>query len=169
MTSVEVFKPKSNYAFAAAALILDGLFVVQSLLYPDGSGLVATLAIALAIAAATALLWIRPKLVLGESELRVVNPLRSHTIAYRDIDQLETKWSLLIRHNGVSTRVWVAPASGRIRWGSSMVTNWKSPVSSTTLSNQIAIGHVPVSESVHSESGLAALLIQRRIDELGRH
>ncbi len=168
MTTVEVFKPKSNYAFAAAALVLDGLFVTQAIAYPDGTAVAATIAIALAVAIAAALLWIRPKLVLGETELRVVNPLSSRTIAYRDIEELETKWALLIRHSGGHTRVWVAPASGRVRWAANTGGNWKSRVSNTA-SSAGREEFTPASHSVQSDSGLAALLIRRRMDELGRH
>lgn len=169
MTSVEVFKPKANYAFAAAALVLDGLFVFQGFAYPDGTPLVVTLVIALAVAAAATLLWLRPKLVLGETELKVVNPVTSRTIAYDDIVELKTKWSLLIVHNAGSTRVWVAPTSGRVRWASSTAGNWKSRVGSTAASDAVNSDLAPASDSVHSDSGLAALLIRRRMDELGRH
>ena len=169
MTTVEVFKPKSNYAFAAAALVLDGFFVAQSLYYPDGSNLLVNCAVAAAVAAGAALLWLRPKLVLGETELRVVNPLSSRTIAYRDIVELKTKWSLQIVHNAGITRVWVAPTSGRVRWASSTAGNWRNRVGGAA---QFSAGFdelAPASDSVHSDSGLAALLIRRRMDELGSH
>ena len=169
MTNVEVFRPKSNYGFAAAALVLDGLFVVQGVAYPDGTPLVVTLAIALAVAAAATLLWLRPKLVLGDTELKVVNPLSSRKIAYADIVELKTKWSLLIVHNAGSTRVWVAPTSGRVRWASSTGGNWKNRVGGAAVNDAVYSDMAPASDSVQSDSGLAALLIRRRMDELGRH
>ena len=168
MTNVTVFRPKSNYAFAAAALLLDATFVAQTLFYPAGENVALSLLTAGAIAAGTALLWLRPKLVLGETEIKVVNPLRTVSIAYRDITDLQTKWSLLIVHRSGKVRVWVAPASGRVRYAARRIEDFQRDdrVASTAL---VGAGSEPVSQSVQSDSGLAAALIRNRMHELGIH
>ncbi|MEN9713656.1 MAG: hypothetical protein RLZZ164_320 [Actinomycetota bacterium] len=165
MTNVTIFRPKGNYIWAAAALLLDVLFVVQVLFYPADQNLLISLGVALAAAAGAYLLWLRPKLELGDTSLRVVNPTHTTVIAYGDIVELQTKWSLLIIHSGGSTRVWVAPASGRMRWVGGRIDNVARATYNLPTVNESGDA-IPVSESVSSDSGLAALLIRRRIDQL---
>lgn len=169
MTEVTTFRPKGNYYWAAAALLIDALYVVQLLLYPDGENLWLGLGFALAAAVASYLLWLRPKLELRETDLRVVNPTATAVISYSDIVSLETKWSLLIVHSAGSTRVWVAPANGRLGWSTGRQVAYRDPFDRIATADPDGGDVIPSSRSVNSDSGLAALLIQRRLDELNLH
>ena len=165
MTNVTIFRPKGNYAWAAAALLLDITFLVQVFFYPDGQNIWLSIGIAALAAAGAYLLWLRPKLELGDTSLRVVNPTRTTVIDYSDIVELKTKWALLIVHRGGSTRVWVAPATGRVRWVGGRIDNVARATFNLPTVTESG-GLMPVSESVSSDSGLAALLIRQRIDKL---
>jgi len=165
MRKVEVFQPKGNLVWGFSTLALDALFFTQFLFYPvAGENPIGNLVVASVIAVAAICLWLRPKLVLREDHLVVVNPFNSVTIRYVDIDELETKWALLIVHGNKKTRVWVAPVNGKHRWVADNANRWfytKMPRSEEKLNRVTSI-----SSSPQSDSGIAAQIIQRRIDEL---
>lgn len=165
MNSENVFRPKGNFAWAIVALILDALFLVQVLLYPiEEANRTVELAIAGVVAAGAYLLWVRPKLVLNHDHLIVVNPLSRTVIAYKDINELETKWALLINHGGKQTRVWVAPANGKQRWISESARVWK--FNRIPSSEIVTDEFTTASESLGSDSGIAAALIRERLKGL---
>lgn len=161
----ETFRPRSNFAWAGAALILIFLFAANSVIVPTStpqtlldlllSGLLAIIAY---------LIWIRPKLVLGPDGLQVVNPIRSELISYSDILELETKWALTIVHARGRTRVWVAPASGKRRWIADKTFGFYG--SGVPMSESRSNDSEAMSASLNSLSGQAAYLIRERIKRL---
>ena len=160
---VVTYKPKGDYAWAAVAFALNGMSAVSSLLYsPTVGEKVLAVAAFVAIGLASYALWIRPRLLLSDDYLVVVNPLRSHKIGYEQIVELGTKWALTIELDGRTIRAWAAPASGR--------TTWTGQFTFTRLtenmrgSSRQANESLPVSASHFSHSGLAAKLINQRID-----
>lgn len=165
MQNVNVYRPKGNLVWGYVAIGFDALYLSQSVLYPTKSSVLALdIAAAGAIAAAATLLWIRPKLVLRDNDLVVVNPVKTETISYRDITELETKWSLLIVHGSKKTRVWVAPANGKQRWIADSTFRWRSdrvPTSAERTNETTSI-----SSSLNSDSGVAAHLIRERVKHL---
>lgn len=106
-------------------------------------------------------IWIRPKLMLGDDVITVVNPLRTEMIAYRDVLDLDTKWALTIIHTGGKTKVWVAPASGKRKWIAEKSFGWYG--SSVPLSESRHTGSETMSGSLDSLSGQAAYMIRERI------
>jgi hypothetical protein len=165
MNNRYVFRPKGNFAWALVALVLDGLFMAQVILYPVEDAVNwLELAAGATLAAIVFLIWVRPKLVLNNDHLIVVNPITKVTIAYMDIDNLETKWALRINHKGVQTRVWVAPANGKQRWISESTRIWK--FSRIPSSEKITDEFTTMSESLGSDSGIAAALIRERLKGL---
>lgn len=157
-----VFRPKGNLVWAAMAFILDGFFVFQLLVFPVAAGSeILDFAIAVVVAALAYLLWVKPKLILGEKTLTVVNPLKSFTIAYDEIDEIQTKWSLQIHYRGTKVPVWVAPANGKSRWIAESTFQWRNnrvPLTENKLDSQ-----GPISSTEKSDSGLAAALILERM------
>jgi hypothetical protein len=165
MNSENVFRPKGNFAWAIVALILDALFLAQVIFYPaEGAISAVEFAIGAAIAAAAYLMWVRPKLVFNKDHLIVVNPLKSTKIAYKDIDDLETKWALLINHGANQTRVWVAPANGKQRWIAESARVWK--FTRIPSSERLTDEYTTASDSLGSDSGIAAALIRERLRDL---
>jgi hypothetical protein len=94
----------------------------------------------------------------------VVNPISQVTIAYKDIDDLDTKWTLRINHGGKQTRVWVAPANGKQRWISESARIWL--FTRIPSSERVTDEYTTVSDSLGSDSGIAAALIRERLRDL---
>jgi hypothetical protein len=107
------------------------------------------------------LFWIKPKLVLRNDVIEIVNPFRTELIAYSDVLELETKWSLAIVHTRGTSRVWVAPASGKQRWVAQEKFGWISRNAPTSASKNEGMGSM--SASLDSLSGQAAYMIRERI------
>jgi hypothetical protein len=165
MNKAFVFRPKGNFAWAIVAVILDALFMAQVILYPvDDAVKWVEYSLGAAIGIGATLLWIRPKLVLKDDHLVVVNPLSQVSIAYKDIDELETKWALRINHGGKQTRVWVAPANGKQRWISESARIWL--FTRIPSSERVTDEYTTVSDSLGSDSGIAAALIRERLRNL---
>jgi hypothetical protein len=158
-------RPKGNFAWATVAILLVGLYLAQVVFFPvENSINWIEFAIGAFAVIAAFLIWIRPKLVFNDDHLVVVNPLSKVTIAYKDIDDLDTKWSLRINHKGKKTRVWVAPANGKQRWisESTRIYKFNNIKSSEVVTNEFT----SVSASLGSDSGVAAALIRERLKGL---
>lgn len=168
MENKTVFRPRANLIWGASAIALDALFLVQVVFYPTKNdqtvgALAGGIVVAVVLALASYAIWLRPKLVLGDDSLTVVNPVGGATIAYRDITELETKWALLIRHSGGATRVWVAPTNGRVRWGTDNALRWNFTKLSAARSDRAVGADTAASDSLNSDSGIAAELIRQRL------
>jgi hypothetical protein len=107
---------------------------------------------------------LRPKLVLRSDVIEIVNPLRTELIAYTDVLDLETKWSLAIIHTRGKSRVWVAPASGKQRWVADKKFGWFG--GSVPLTDSKSAGMETMSASLDSLSGQAAYMIRERMKRL---
>jgi hypothetical protein len=107
------------------------------------------------------LIWVRPKLVVNDTAVRVVNPITSITIPYGEIKDLETKWVLTIVHAKGRTTAWVAPAGGKRRWIADQTFRWYGSGVPLTESQGVETGSM--SASLDSYSGQAAYLIRERM------
>ena len=108
----EVFRPRTNFAWAIVALALIFLFAANSFLVVGFSlQMISELLICAILASLIYAIWIKPKLILKDDVIEVVNPLRTELIPYREVLNLETKWALTIVHQRGKTKVWVAPAT----------------------------------------------------------
>jgi hypothetical protein len=161
----ETFRPRSNFAWAGTTFVLIALFGINSLWVNEStSQTVFELAICLLLTALVYAFWVRPKLVLGDDVIQIVNPLRTETIAYRDILELDTKWTLAIIHTRGKSRVWVAPATGKQRWIADKKFGWIG--GSVPLSDSKSTGMESMSSSLNSVSGQAAYMIRERLKRL---
>lgn len=157
------FRPRSNYAWAISSLFLIALFIINSLFVSDDPGQsLYEIALGAILGLATYLVWLRPKLVVKSDSVVVVNPLRTETIAFKDIVDLDTKWALTIVHSKGKTTAWVAPAGGKRRWIASQTFRWYG--SGVPLSESNSTGETgPMSASLDSYSGQAAYLIREQM------
>jgi hypothetical protein len=158
----ETFRPRSNFAWAGSAYVLIILFGANSILVgTNAMQTIVELGLCAFLSMAVYASWIKPKLVIGADSVEVVNPLGTEVIAYSDIQDLETKWTLTIIHTSGKTRVWVAPASGKQRWIAEKKFGFYSDgLSSNERHNG---GEETMSSSLDSLSGQAAYLIRERI------
>jgi hypothetical protein len=114
MNDVEVFRPKSNLAWAGLSYFLVFVFVIQSALYPgEIENTLVNAAIVIVVTSSVYAIWVRPKIVLHREFVQVVNPFSKINIRYQEIEKLSTHWCLQITHKLVTTAVWVAPANSR--------------------------------------------------------
>ncbi len=158
----ETFRPKSNFVWAGTSISLIFLFTINSLVVIENRiQVIFEITFGLFLGVITYLVWVRPKLILHEKTLEVVNPLRSEVIHYKDIIEFETKWALRIIHSKGVTRVWVAPATGKRKWIADKRFGWYG--SSVPLSNSDGIEYESMSASLDSSSGQAAYMIRERI------
>lgn len=161
----ETFRPRINFLWASFALALIALFLINSLAVEKrGAHTVIEIIVSVVLGYLTYLLWVRPKLVLHESVIEVINPLSKESIDYRDVISLETKWALTIVHRGGRTQVWVAPATGKRRWIADKTFGWNS--SRIPLSREVSNDTETMSASLISASGQAAYMIRERIKRL---
>ena len=165
MNKTVTYRPKGNLIWGSVALLLDAFYLIQALFYPvKGENLLADLAVVAAIAVLIIGIWVRPKLVLHAEHLEVTNPIKTTRIEYTNILELDTKWTLQIHHVGGRTRVWVAPASGKYRWIAE--SNRRNLFGKVPISEGAVVEVTSMSQSLNSDSGLAAHLIRERIEGL---
>lgn len=161
----EIFRPRSNIVIAGVSFVLIALFAVNSVLVTMSPvQILLELLACLIMSGIVFAIWIRPKLVLSEEIIEVVNPLRSERIPYSDVQSLDTKWALTITHKRGKTSVWVAPASGKRRWIADTTFGWYGH--GIPLSEARSKDSETMSQSLNSFSGQAAYLIQERIKRL---
>lgn len=161
----ETFRPRSNFVWAGVSLVLILLFAINSLMYATSvQQNIFEITICLILAISAYVIWIRPKMVLRDSVIEVVNPLSTTRIAYADVIELNTKWALAITHSGGKTKVWVAPAGGKQRWVADKKFGWLGADSLLSQSKQVEME--TMSASLHSASGQAAYMIQERMKRL---
>jgi len=161
----ETFRPRSNFVWAGAAMILIILFAANSFVVSNSTPqTVLELMLCGALSVVAYLIWIRPKLVLEKEGVQVINPIRTEMIAYSEILELETKWALTIVHARGKTRVWVAPATGKRRWIADKTFGFYG--SGVPMSESRSNDSEAMSASLNSLSGQAAYLIRERIKRL---
>ena len=158
----ETFRPRSNFLWAGVSLVLILLFAANSMVVATSSEQnIFEFLICLILVVTAYLIWIKPKMVLRDDHIEVVNPLSTVVIPYSDVVELNTKWTLTITHSGGQTKVWVAPAGGKQRWIADKKFGWLS--SDIPLSQSRGIEMESMSSSLYSFSGQAAYMIQERI------
>ena len=161
----ETFRPRSNLVWAGASLVLIFLFAANSFMVVSNTMQnIFELAISFVLGWVAYIIWIRPKLVLRDDVIEVVNPFNKVLIPYSDVLDLQTKWALTIVHKNGKTRVWVAPASGKRRWIADTTYGWYGR--GVPLSESGNSGTETMSASLDSFSGQAAYLIRERIKRL---
>jgi hypothetical protein len=161
----ETFRPRSNFLWAGVSLVLLFLFAVNSMLVATSfQQKTFEFVISIILAATAYVIWIRPKMVLRDDHIEVVNPFSSEFIAYADVIELNTKWALTITHSRGKTKVWVAPAGGKQRWIAEKKFGWIG--SDLPLSQSRGIEMESMSASLESSSGQAAYMIQERIKRI---
>jgi hypothetical protein len=158
----ETFRPRSNFAWAGTSYVLIALFAANSLwVVDDNAQILRDLMLCAILSLLVYIFWIKPKLVLRVDSIEVVNPFRTELISYSDILELETKWSLAIIHTRGTSRVWVAPATGKQRWVAEKKFGWLG--GGVPLSDSSSAGTETMSASLDSISGQAAYMIRERI------
>lgn len=113
MTNAEVFRPRSSYLFASVVIIGSILLTAQTVFYPNGEDLMASVLWALALSVTSYWLFIHPKVIVFDEGITIRNPINEITIGWGDIDEIDVQYTLNIRVAGKRIHAWAAPAPGR--------------------------------------------------------
>ena len=154
MTNAEVFRPRSSYLFAAVMIVGSILLTAQTILYPNGEDLVASLLWAAAISLTSYWLFIHPKVVLFDEGITIRNPINEVTVGWGDIDEIDVQYTLNINVAGKKIHAWAAPAPGRYH----SRTIHPSEFRGLSLSGEL----LRPGESPRTDSGQAAQLARLR-------
>jgi len=114
VTNLNVFRPRSALVLASLALVINVLFVVQVVFYGDGTWMAQAGVIATTATLAW-LLFIKPKVLIFDEGITIVNPFITATIGWAEVDEIETRFGLTVYSGEAKVVAWAAPAPGRYR------------------------------------------------------
>lgn len=155
MTNVQVFRPWSGIALTA----IVGL-IALSILISDWQNLAAW-AWSTFMVSLTWLGLVRPKLVVADEGVAVVNPISRVEIGWQDIEELDTKYSLTIVTKDNRRFVsWAAPAPGRHHARTVRGAEFKGI---GVAAENVKDGLIKAGESPRSLSGQAIAICRLRI------
>jgi hypothetical protein len=114
VTNLITFRPRSAIVLASLALVINILFVFQVIFYGDGTWLAQAGVIATTATLAW-LLFLKPKVLVFDEGINIVNPFITATIGWAEVDEIETRYGLTIYSGEAKIVAWAAPAPGRYR------------------------------------------------------
>ncbi|MGT2424964.1 hypothetical protein [Amnibacterium kyonggiense] len=112
-----LLRPRASQALAALVIAICAVGVGGFALRDDLPSLVrAVPPLGLVAVGAWALFW-RPSVLLEPARLRLVNPLRTVTITWPAVEDIEDRWNLVVTAGGRRHGAWAAPRTGAIASG----------------------------------------------------
>ena len=153
MTNAQVYRPWSGIALAAFVFLL-----CIAMIAGDWQNLGSWLWSA-AILTAIWLVFVRPKLVIGDEGVTIVNPLETVTLCWDQVDALEVKYVLTFFVADRKVNSWVATGPGRYH----ARTIHKSELLGVGIDKRdIETGNIRPGESPRTASGQAIALCRLR-------
>jgi hypothetical protein len=114
MTNPYVFRSRSSYVWFSITSVLLIFMVVEALFVDKTTATrVSSLAIAVVVGLGSFLLFLRPKVVVFDEGITIVNPITTVTIGWSEVDAIETKYTMSIQRDKEVIHAWAAPAPGR--------------------------------------------------------
>jgi hypothetical protein len=162
-SNIELFRSRASSAgFYFLCFIFVGL-VVESIVSSELRAIFISCAWATAAICIFYALMHKPKIVVFDEGLEIVNPISRHIISWSEVRTIDTRFSLSVTtNNGKKIHAWAAPAPGRYharRLHSSDFRGTKMEMG----------GSIRAGESPKSESGAAFMLISTRFDNFNLH
>lgn len=152
-------------SFGRVITVVIGLLmagaVVSVLLSPDPAASLSLLGWPLLGATATWVLMWRPRVVIDQAGVQVVNPLATWQVPWGAIRRIDTKWALELRTDRGTVTAFAAPAPSR--YGVARIT--RDDIRLARESSLIGGGIRP-GDSIHSVSGAAAHVTRSHWEEL---
>lgn len=150
--------PRGSRILAVALAVLASASLISTAWSNPESLLRLLPAHALVLWFAWAVLW-HPHVEIGETDATLVNILRTHRIPYSSIDELNTRWGLVVTAAGRRYQAWAAPAPGTLHTMRVNIKNF-TRLPETSLEQ----GTARLSDDPATDSGAAALHIRERVD-----
>ena len=162
-SNIELFRSRASSAgFFFLSFIFLAL-VLESVVSSGAKEIAISSAWAAVTISAFYVLMHKPKIVIFDEGIEIVNPISRHTISWSDVRSIDTRFSLSVTTNdGKRIHAWAAPAPGRYhsrRLHSSDLRGLK----------MAATGNIKAGESPKSDSGAAYLLVAARFEAFKAH
>jgi hypothetical protein len=107
-----VLRPRVGQVLAVVVTMICALGLVGFALRGDAATLLRAAApLALIAYGSYALFWV-PNVRIGPAEIELVNPLRTIRIAWPAVEDIETRWSLVVTAGNRRYPAWAAPREG---------------------------------------------------------
>ena len=113
MSNSETFRPISGVIGAYIAYTLITIMVIQSVLIGTLHEGITAITWGVLIGTGIYLVMHRPKIILFDEGITIVNPLHSFTIGWDKVENIGAKYTLTISFDDRTINAWAAPASGR--------------------------------------------------------
>ena len=166
------FRPRSGPIFATIAIVSAAIYTYQSFAYFSIQSGVTTLLWSTLLATIAFAIFVRPKVVIFDEGLTIINPLYQITIPWRDVITIDVRYTMSVRINEAislpfhrrpteTIYAFAAPAPGRYHSRSIHPTEIRG----------VGIDHgaaLRPGDSPRSHSGQAAALARLRLQQFER-
>lgn len=114
MSDPYVFRARSSYVWYSITAVLLVFMVIEAVVVPKSwSTRISSLALAIVVGYGSYLLFLRPKIVVFDEGITIVNPITTATVGWAEVDAIETKYTMSIQRGDEVIHAWAAPAPGR--------------------------------------------------------
>ena len=158
MTNRQTFRARSGYAYAAVVVLVGGVMTVETWMTGNFASAAATSLWAVFFALAAHLIFIRPKLVVADEGVLVVNPFRSYLLTWDVVLDIDTRYAVTFVTSTRRISSWAATAPGRYHGRTIHVSELKG----------LSLGqrdHIQPGDSPRTASGQAAAICRARLDQ----
>lgn len=155
MVNAETFRPKSGYVWFALTVLLCLGLVAEALFRRDYANALGSALFGTGLAIGGWLLFVRPKVVVGDHGITITNALSETTVGWHAVEEIETRYCMSITVEGKKIYAVAAPAPGRYHARTIHPTEVKGLHFDDPE-------HLRAGDSPRTHSGVAAQLARRR-------
>jgi hypothetical protein len=158
MSNVFTYRSRSNYVFFALGIFLSAGVLADNVIINNGENFIEVAAICLAIALASYVLFLKPKVVFFDEGITITIMWSEVTVGWHEVEAVETRYCMSIQVNDKVVYAVAAPAPGRYH-------------SRTVHESELRGISVPSTESLRpgdsprSQSGAAAHIARTRMND----
>lgn len=159
VTNPYVFRARSSYIWFGITVALLIFLLAESLVVPQElKSRVSSWALALALGGGSFLIFVKPRVVVFDEGITIINPLSTVTVGWSEVEAIETKFSMSIERGEEVIYAWAAPAPGR---------HHRRSVDPSEMRGMAHGGHeiIRPGDDPDTLSGQAAVIARRRWQE----
>jgi hypothetical protein len=158
VTNKQIFRSRSGYVYLAIVLLVGAALAIQTWLTGDFESAAAATLWSLFFVLAAHLIFVRPKLVVSDEGVTVINPLRTYEISWGAVNDIDTRFALTFVTEKRRISAWVATAPGRYHGRTIHPSELKG----------LGLGqreHIQPGDSPRTRSGQAAAVCRARLEQ----
>lgn len=149
--------PRSSRILAALVALIAAGSLLTTVIAAPGAALRFLPLHLLLLWIAWAVLW-HPHVLVDDRRVVMVNIAREHEIPFGAIDEVDTRWGLVVTARGIRYQAWAAPAPGTLHTMRFRPDDLKNLPEASYIQGTVRPGDDPA-----TDSGLAALHIRRAL------